>query len=72
MRRRRVDDIKLVYETVGGMCLITSPDVPGLYVSAYTRDAALEAVPSALEMLDRMSERVENVKRFEEKRAVHA
>lgn len=48
---------RLKTEQVGGQWLITSPDVPGLYVAHKDREAAERAVPDAIAMLDRMEKR---------------
>lgn len=49
--------IKIVEEKVGGQWLITSPDLPGLYVAHADLDVARQSVPDAVEMLHRMAER---------------
>lgn len=55
---RAVSDIRLVEREVGRQWLITSPDVPGLYIAHADRAVARKAVPAAIEMLDEMTERV--------------
>lgn len=47
----------LKVEQVGDQWLITSPDIPGLYVAHKDRDAAERAVPDAIAMLKRMETR---------------
>lgn len=53
-----VEDIRLVERKIGRQWLITSPDVPGLYVAHADLETARKAVPSAVEMLGHMAERV--------------
>ena len=48
---------RLKVQQVGGQWLITSPDVPGLYVAHKDREVAERAVPDAIAMLDRMEKR---------------
>lgn len=52
-----MSDCKLIEEKVGGQWLITSPDVPGRYVSHADIDIARQSVPAAIDMLRQMTER---------------
>ena len=52
------EEVELVERKVGRQWLITSPDVPGLYVAHADRDAARRAVPGAIQMLRHMGERI--------------
>ncbi len=44
-------------ERVGSQWLITSPQLPGLYVADPNLETARAAVPDAIAMLERMAER---------------
>jgi hypothetical protein len=55
----RKDDIRIVHRVVGTKHVFTSPDVPGLHVSDADKDTAEGAIQSALDMLDRMQERLD-------------
>ena len=48
---------RLVERQVGGNWLITSPDLPGLYVAHADLDTARKAAPSAIRMLTEMAGR---------------
>ena len=56
--------IELKEERVGSQWLITSPDLPGLYVADSDIDVARRAVPDAIAMLERMGERRGERKKF--------
>ncbi len=49
--------LNLVERQVGQQWLITSPDVPGLYVADPSLEKAREAVPAAIELLADMNRR---------------
>ena len=48
---------KIIEERVGSQWLLTSPDLPGLFVADSDIDEARKAVPDAVAMLERMAER---------------
>lgn len=49
--------VKLVERQVGSQWLITSPDLPGLYVAHADLEMARNAAPSAVRMLEEMAAR---------------
>lgn len=51
------EQVRLVEREVGRQWMITSPDVPGLYVAHADLDVARRAVPGAIQMLQEMQER---------------
>jgi hypothetical protein len=55
----RISALRLEHKTVAGRHVITSPDVPGLFVAEATRELAEAGLPAALEMLERMRKRRE-------------
>lgn len=52
-----MSEIRLEFRVVGRQHVITSPDVPGLYVAHADLEEARRSVDSAVEMLSRMRER---------------
>ena len=52
-----VEGIKVEERKVGSQWLITSRDLPGLYVAHADRETARRAAPSAIRMLREMAER---------------
>ena len=52
-------------ERVGGQWLITSPQLPGLFVADPDLERARKAVPDAMLMLDRMADRRHERKNFD-------
>ncbi len=48
--------LRLVVERLGGQWLITSPDLPGLYVAHADRATALASVDEAVNALQRVRE----------------
>ncbi len=63
---------RLEWERVGTQWLVTSPDVPGLNVAHPDLDAAIRAVPHALQMLRSMAERRAEKDRLEKRFAACA
>ena len=51
-------EIKLVERQVGSQWLITSPDVPGLYVAHVDPEVARREVKPAIEAMDRARKRI--------------
>lgn len=51
------EQVRLVEREVGRQWMITSPDMPGLYVAHADLNAARRAVPGAIQMLQEMRER---------------
>lgn len=65
-------EIKLEERRVGSQWLITSPDVPGLYVSHSDLEAARRDVQPAIEAMDRARKRMAEKAFVEHKVALYA
>lgn len=55
---RLVSDIRIEHRFIGTKHVFTSPDVKGLFVVHSDKERARNNIQSALDMLDRMEERI--------------